>query len=203
MSRAAADVAPPSWLAVLLETYAAADAVNAETLAARERRGERIACQRGCDHCCRQSEVPATAPEVQGVVWYVQTRMPADTRRRLLPGLRRALQEPACPFLLDGACSVHPMRPLICRQFHVRGAPCGPGEQVQVTRPQDIVLPDREGARRVAMQLLRHPEWRLPRPAQRAQAWARGFVLQQSHPLRQHDWAPLLAWIEAEAADNA
>ena len=45
--------------------------------------------------------------------------------RRVMDGLKRAywaLRIP-CPFLEDGSCSIHPHRPLACRQYMVTSAP--------------------------------------------------------------------------------
>ena len=46
-----------------------------------------------------------------------------------------------CPFLIDNACSIHPVRPFGCRQFNVFTAPCGPGEDPYYTRRDDVLQP--------------------------------------------------------------
>jgi len=46
-----------------------------------------------------------------------------------------------CPFLLDGACSVHPMRPVACRQFNVLNKACADGEDAFHTRKNDVMKP--------------------------------------------------------------
>jgi Fe-S-cluster containining protein len=47
----------------------------------------------------------------------------------------------ACPFLIDKACSIHPVRPIGCRQFNVFTAPCAPGEDPYYTRRDDVLVP--------------------------------------------------------------
>jgi Fe-S-cluster containining protein len=108
--------------------------------------GHAISCRKGCGACCRQL-VPVSPVEARHIARLV-ARMPeprrqeivrrfADARRRLeeaglWEGLsRRQGVKPlpigmeyfrlgiACPFLEDESCSIHPDRPLTCREFVV------------------------------------------------------------------------------------
>ena len=71
-----------------------------------------VACQRGCADCCRMN-VTISAQEA---------RMIAEASGRLAAPLatsrehdnREFLGQP-CPFLVDNACSVYDVRPLVCR----------------------------------------------------------------------------------------
>src|SRR5262249_10382841 len=119
---------------------------TAQTL---EEQGRKISCKKGCGACCRQlvliSEVEARRidelvqelPEPQRTL--VRARF-AEARRRLeeaglLDQLSRAeewtdqlyqglatdyfqLRIP-CPFLEDESCSIHPDRPITCREYLV------------------------------------------------------------------------------------
>src|SRR5262249_18332238 len=114
-----------------------------------EREGKAISCQKGCGACCRQlvpisaaeahhlSELVASMPQPR------QTeirRLFADARDRLrAEGLLKQLENAgpsagkelrplglayfalgiACPFLEDESCSIHPQRPLACREYLV------------------------------------------------------------------------------------
>ena len=114
-----------------------------------EQRGEAVSCRKGCGACCRQpvpvSETEARAiaklvdsfPEPRRSI--VRQRF-ADARDRLAAaGLLEAFSYPervtgaeamlnsaryfdlgvACPFLEDESCSIHPDRPLSCREYLV------------------------------------------------------------------------------------
>ncbi len=83
----------------------------------------RLACQRGCSHCCH-GWVSATAPEVFHVVnGLVPARLPtlrekiwtANTHTEdKSPEAREGIVWP-CPLLEDHACSVYETRPVMCR----------------------------------------------------------------------------------------
>jgi Fe-S-cluster containining protein len=114
-----------------------------------ERRGESVSCRKGCGACCRQpvpiSELEARAiaklveelPEPRRSI--VRQRF-ADARNRLeAAALLESFAHPetvtgidamansaryfnlgmACPFLEDESCSIHPDRPLACREYLV------------------------------------------------------------------------------------
>jgi hypothetical protein len=88
---------------------------------ARHRTPPPIHCARGCGHCCHQ-RVVVNAIEA----FYIARRL-RRTRAELAPRLAAALARPdpepgrafdagrPCVFLVDDACSIHPLRPGICR----------------------------------------------------------------------------------------
>lgn len=114
--------------------------VNAVVEAAE--RGKAISCRKGCGACCRQL-VPVSRTEGERLLQLVEA-MPAERREILKPrfaaaeatieaaGLKErrgrsdrelstayfALGVP-CPFLEDESCSIHPERPLVCREYLV------------------------------------------------------------------------------------
>jgi len=104
--------------------------------------GHTVSCRKGCGACCRQL-VPVSRTEGERLLQLVKA-MPADRREALAArfaaaeaainrtGLKergdrsdRALsvayfaQGIACPFLEDESCSIHPERPLVCREYLV------------------------------------------------------------------------------------
>ncbi|CAH0351925.1 YkgJ family cysteine cluster protein [Aquabacterium sp. CECT 9606] len=90
-----------------------------------------LACDKGCSHCCRQFDVVALPVEVfeihahvfrhfkpdqlrdtiQRVIKYVAKRKGVSEETRL------SLRD-ACPFLVDNSCSIYPVRPSVCRNYH-------------------------------------------------------------------------------------
>lgn len=86
-----------------------------------------IACRKGCSACC-VSKVVVTAPEVIRIARWLRDHLDAaalaalgarvraaDARTRGLGRGERALARVPCPLLVDDACSVHDVRPLLCR----------------------------------------------------------------------------------------
>lgn len=104
--------------------------------------GKTVSCRKGCGACCRQL-VPVSRSEGERLLRVVEA-MPKERREALLArftaaeaaieaaglGQREgrsdrelsaayfALGVP-CPFLEDESCSIHPERPLVCREYLV------------------------------------------------------------------------------------
>jgi Fe-S-cluster containining protein len=104
--------------------------------------GKAISCRKGCGACCRQL-VPVSRTEGERLLRIVEA-MPAERREVLkarfaaaessieAAGLKErrgrsdrelsttyfAMAVP-CPFLEDESCSIHPERPLVCREYLV------------------------------------------------------------------------------------
>jgi Fe-S-cluster containining protein len=144
----------------------------AELGAARARRaGHPVSCAKGCGACCRQM-VPISPTEARHLAALVAAMPPsraAEVRQRFakalskmesadLPqrghpqtdkaayrefGLAYFRQGVACPFLHQESCSIHPRRPLVCREYQVTSPPAacaklGSGEVRQVPVPVSI-----------------------------------------------------------------
>jgi len=120
--------------------------------------GQIISCRKGCGACCRQL-VPVSRTEGERLLQVVDA-LPAERRDVLMKRFaaaevaietadlkeRRgrsdrelsaayfALRLP-CPFLEDESCSIHPERPLVCREYLVTSpaALCAGPEQEGVT----------------------------------------------------------------------
>jgi len=86
-----------------------------------------IACSKGCAACC-VSKVVVVAPEVIRIADHLRRSLDpdalaalaarvraADDRTRGLSRRERALAGVPCPLLVDDACSIHEVRPLLCR----------------------------------------------------------------------------------------
>lgn len=88
-----------------------------------------IACHKGCPSCC-SLRVGATTPEVLLIAVYLQMTAPAlrkhgidliralrdaDSRTRGFDENARVVLREACPFIVQGVCVIHRVRPLACR----------------------------------------------------------------------------------------
>jgi Fe-S-cluster containining protein len=122
------------------------DLYAARGVARAQAEGRTITCRAGCGACCRQL-VPVSEPEARDLARLVGA-MPEPRRsqvrarfesalaalaptglleRSLRPlageaaplGLAWFAQHVACPFLEDESCSIHPDRPLSCREYLV------------------------------------------------------------------------------------
>lgn len=103
----------------ITECAAAADLVCSE---------RPIACTSGCPHCCVLN-VTILLPEAMIVADWLSERLPPsrleEVRVRILDHCRRVrwmedderiTKQIVCPLLdADGNCSIHPVRPLVCR----------------------------------------------------------------------------------------
>jgi Fe-S-cluster containining protein len=160
---------PPE--ALLPDAQALANKVAALGEARARREGLRISCTRGCGACCRQL-VPISPTEARHLAALVAALPPeraAQVRQRFaeawskmeaagLPprghpvtdkltyrefGLAYFRQGVACPFLHEESCSIHPDRPLVCREYQVTSPPAacaqlGSGAVRQVAVPVPI-----------------------------------------------------------------
>ena len=117
------------WLPMLLDAYAIADTGVAVALRDEEKkRKKKLACRKGCGNCCAdQKDLPLYPHELIGIYWYVSEKIGSPDRDILKGRLAGHAAGSACPFLIDGSCSIHPVRPIGCRQFNVFTAPCAPG----------------------------------------------------------------------------
>ncbi len=152
--------------AVLPALRALVDAMMQRVKDASAERGETISCRAGCGACCRQFvpisdlEARALAQMLERMPEDRQARVRArfaDAEARLREagmwdrmthGGRILKSEHiqlvqnyfflgiACPFLEDEACSIHPDRPLICREYLVISSPthCAKLERQKIKR---------------------------------------------------------------------
>lgn len=137
-----ADELKHPWLTLLLDAYEAADrGIEADVRARVASGGPGVACKKGCGTCCGLHEIPVYPIELEGISWYVVERMPPELRETVAANLCAADASAACPFLVEGACSIYPVRPIACRQFIVFGKPCEEGEDPFHTRRPDVLTP--------------------------------------------------------------
>jgi len=178
------------WLSMLLDGYAIADEGVGEALRREERQGRKLACGRGCASCCRtHTTIPVYPLELVGLYWYATERVHGAARAQLKAQLRHHDKEGACPFLVDDACAVHPMRPMACRQFNVLGTACAEGEDAYYTRRQDVLTPLKSYTDKAFHAML--PFYGITDKAKRRQAVKAGALHAMARVMKDCDWAKL------------
>jgi Fe-S-cluster containining protein len=185
------------WLSILLDSYAIHDYEMAKSVAESERRRRaKIVCHKGCYVCCLRADIPISFLEVRGILWYVTEVMDYETQEKLKPRLLNYRSSTECPFLLDGLCSVYPVRPLACRGFFVFGAPCEENEDPAITRPEDIHRPDQALGKRIAMRFLDYDEYGLTTRKEKEEAFEGGIMYDTAKPMHGFDWSLLIDQID-------
>lgn len=184
------DEATHQWLGYAFDAYHTADIGIWKGIEAEERKGRTLACAKGCSACCRShTTIPIFPLELLGLYWFVTARLGVDTRTRLKPQLAEHVKGRPCPFLLDGVCAVHPMRPLACRHFNVFGRVCSEGEDAYYTRREDVLTPLRSYQDAALEAML--PFHGLTDEAQKHQAMQAGHLQNQARVLQEIDWTNL------------
>ncbi|KPJ98108.1 MAG: hypothetical protein AMK71_11940 [Nitrospira bacterium SG8_35_4] len=127
---------------MLLDAYHVMDKGVSKSVETERKKGRMLACEKGCSHCCRtHQDIPVYPLELVGISWYAAEKLTGPQREALKKQLAAFREADPCPFLLEGVCSIHPMRPMACRQFNVFGAPCKAGEDPYHTRREDVMDP--------------------------------------------------------------
>jgi len=157
--------------ALLPDAQTLANQVAALGAARARAAGQTISCAKGCGACCRQLVPisPTEARHLARVVAALPNERAAEVRRRFADalskmeaakvsprghpitdkaayreyGLEYFRQGVACPFLHEESCSIHPSRPLVCREYQVTSPPAacaklGSGEVRQVPVPVPV-----------------------------------------------------------------
>ena len=91
---------------------------------------EPMACRKGCPTCCHVP-VRTDAQSVIRIVEHVRQSWPVVERIKLKTRIDAHVEatkddyafaavadRPACPFLVEDSCSVHAVRPMVCRAFN-------------------------------------------------------------------------------------
>ncbi len=198
------DEARLPWLPILLEAYSVIDAGVLHAAGDfGKRQNKKLACKKGCGHCCRtHTDIPFYPLELTGIYWFCMEKMDSAPREELKEKLRSRYgarrvpeQEEDCVFLQGGSCSIHQVRPVACRQFNVFGKPCGPGEDAYFKRRGDVLTPIREYTDRAFFIMM--PFYGIHDEAQKEKAVREGFFLRtQAMNLPRQNWAELLKLME-------
>lgn len=182
------------WLPLLLDAYAIADTgVSIAVRDEEKRRKVKLACAKGCGNCCvHQKDLPFYPHELVGIYWYVSEKMIPPMRAILRDRLAGHAAGSACPFLIDNSCSIHPLRPIGCRQFNVFQRPCMEGEDPYYTRRDDVLVPLPDYIDRAFAAAL--PLYNMKQEGDLAKAVR--LVRSQIMNLQTYDWKKLVALLD-------
>jgi len=175
------------WLPLLLEVQ---HLTNQGVAAAIKADGRKLACGRGCASCCRTHvDIPVYPLEVMGIAWYSEEKLAGELRQRVQQQLLRHRNLDACPFLVDAACAIHPLRPMACRQFNVFNTVCAVGEDAFHSRRGDVLQPDEKRKNEALREMLRHHA--IPDGRERRRLVESGEVHRLAQSLRDLRWETL------------
>ena len=131
------------WLSMLLDSYAVIDeGISAAAGKEENKRNVKLACKEGCHNCCRtHKDIPVYPIELVGIYWFSTEKADRPLREIFKKQLSSHTKNDPCPFLINGSCSIHVIRPISCRQFNVFSKPCAEGEDPYYTRRDDVLTP--------------------------------------------------------------
>ncbi len=176
------------WLTLLFDAYYAADqgiyeAIDSEIM----KKKRTLACVKGCSACCRTHvTIPVYPLELMGIYWFLFDSVKRDVYEAISVQLLDYVPGKGCPFLVGGACGIHPARPLACRFFNVFSKPCGEGEDPYYTRRQDVWTPDEKLKEKALARML--PYHGIVQRAERREAMKNGFMMRFVKNLQDMNW---------------
>ena len=184
------------WLRMLLNAYHANNlGVYNELKIEVKKRKEKIACHNGCHECCLKYDVPVCQIELAGISWFVsETIVDRVLREKIKSQMTDHRSNLQCPFLVDGSCSIYPVRPIACREYFVFGTPCQKNEDAIRTRPESVWGPSRNVARKTALKIL--PYFGFDTNSEINQAFENGFIHNNSISMHEYDWLKIVQMME-------
>ena len=178
------------WLPMLLDAYFIADNGVYEGISRRLNQGQKLACAKGCSTCCSTHiTIPVYPLELSGLYWYAMEKTENDQRKILKTNLNNFKGNDPCPFLIDGICGVHPMRPLACRHFNVFRKPCDENEDPYYTRRNDVMTPIKKYKEKALAAML--PFHKITQRSEKIKAMKTGLIHTYAQNLQEIDWTKL------------
>ncbi len=179
-----------TWLSMLLDAYIIADKAIHASVAAELKKGRRLACAKGCSTCCSTHvTIPVYPLELAGIYWYAMEGLEGEAFHAIQGQLARFESGQGCPFLVNGGCGIHPMRPLACRHFNVFDTPCAEGEDPFYTRRRDVLSPDEKGKDKALMAML--PYHGITERAEKREMMKKGWIHTTVKNLQEIEWVKL------------
>ncbi len=199
--RFAADETEYSWLSMLLDAYFITDQGVAEGIELMRRKGHRLACAKGCSSCCvTHRSIPAYPLELVGITWYAVEKLSDPIRSNLSTRLQEHQKGDPCAFLLDGICSIHPLRPMACRQFNVFNRVCEEGEDAYYTRRHEVLTPLKKYTNKAFMVTM--PFYGAKSRAECRRIVEKGLMHMAAKDMQQCNWQSLADKMESTDQEN-
>ncbi|MBF0345238.1 MAG: YkgJ family cysteine cluster protein [Nitrospirae bacterium] len=182
-----------AWLSMLLESYSIVDSgIEAAIQVEKGRNKRQLACHKGCGNCCRsQTDIPVYPHEIASIYWYVNEKIPSETRSLFTKQIDDLRDSGYCPFLTDEQCSIHFVRPASCRVFNVFGRPCQENEDPFYTRRYDVLIPPIDYINEAFYTVL--PFYGIKDRYDRIDAMEEGFINSMIINLKTYDWKGLFS----------
>jgi len=195
------DEAQFPWLSILLDAYTIIDQGVSAAISREQKQGRELACAKGCCSCCTtHQDIPVYPLELMGMSWYVIEKLQSPLREQLKQQLQDIDKVDTCPFLLDGSCSIHPMRPIACRQFNVLDKACADGEDAFHTRKKDVMIPIERFTNEAFDTML--PFYGIKRKGERRKAIKQGALHALAKVMRECNWQSLPEKMDAFDSKN-
>ena len=181
------DEAQFPWLSMLLDAYSIIDQGVSAAIRREQKIGRELACAKGCCSCCStHQDIPVYPLELMGMSWYVIEKLQSPLREKLKAQLDNAESLQTCPFLINGSCSIHPVRPIACRQFNVLDKACVEGEDAYHSRKSDVMLPIQHYTDEAFDVML--PFYGIKRKGERKKAIKQGVLHSVAKVMRDCNW---------------
>jgi Fe-S-cluster containining protein len=175
------------WLSNLFDAFFSADQSIYAAIDAELKKGKTLACGKGCSACCRTHvTIPVYPLELMGIYWYLLEIHGGDNIEPVIANLLDFTPGKGCPFLIEGVCGIHPVRPLACRFFNVFSKPCEEGEDAYYTRRQDVWAPDDKMKDKALSKML--PYHGIVSRTERREAEKTGFIHRFVKNLQEINW---------------
>jgi uncharacterized protein len=178
------------WLPMILDAYAISDKGVYDDIGKElQKKTRTLACMKGCSSCCKTHvTIPVYPLELLGLYWYL-TDKAGEIKARILEQMRDFTPGKGCPFLVDGACGVHPMRPMACRFFNVFNKACEEGEDPFYTRRKDVLTPDEKIKGKALSMLL--PFHGISQRTEKKEAIRAGYLNRYVKNLQDINWSKI------------
>lgn len=180
-----------NWLSILLDIYHLVDSwVKVDIM----QKGieNTIQCRKGCGHCCKTLTIPINHLEYKGLCWYISEVLGKEEKDRIKSRFLTWKEDSECPFLIEEACSVYPLRPIACRQYFVLNYPCYQTENPWLKRIEDIYCALNDDISWQIAQRYFHFYGIRDLQVQR-KVYEQGGFAQDDRPMTTYDWAGLVA----------